>query len=381
MIFVLTVCSFYLYRAKDVGPNMDDRVSIVIALGKFPPLAEIFSRPNALGEYTALLEYTKYSSEKVKFGDVYRSIINDNSNGCIYYFLLAVLIKMVGYNLWWLRSFSVLFSGINLCLIYMLAGKFQNKPLFMWTTLIMLSFNPVFLVNTILLRSYMLALTGCLLSIYFLQKIFTSNGKNSRNYILFFASVLLAAGSHYFTFSVLAAEFVFIVWKWGRFPDERRKFLIGYLFLVLLGASWIYLSFPTSWHNLQYLIRDNLGIAHTSPGYQFSLKNLVLQWLNIFTYFFGFSTDSLGKIRILIKLFTAVLFVLMLSRFRYSYRMAFPHLLPVLIVFSMIFYSFQSAYEGQLINFIPKYLVFITPLVILGINVSLSDFFSPRRLF
>jgi hypothetical protein len=43
ILFILIACFIYLYRSRDFGASMDDRVSVVIALGKFPPLAEQFS--------------------------------------------------------------------------------------------------------------------------------------------------------------------------------------------------------------------------------------------------------------------------------------------------------------------------------------------------
>ncbi len=253
-IFIILACSFYAYLSSSTPANLDEQVSMVIALGKFPPLAEQFQKPHTPKEYLALLNYTQYSRDSITPKNVFQSVINDNSNAAIYYFLLSALIKATGYNLWWPRLLSIALAGINLYWIFLLAGKFQNRVFFMWTTLFMTAVNPVFILNAILIRGYMLALLGCLMSIFFLIEMISEKTPGRRLLCYYFLSVMLAAGSHYYTFSVLAAEFVFIFWFWRKDWATKRKFLLGYGIMIMLVVGWFILSYPVSWNNLRYLL-------------------------------------------------------------------------------------------------------------------------------
>jgi uncharacterized membrane protein len=376
--FIVVSCSIYLHRGRYIPFSSDEKVSIVIAMGQFPTLADKFLNPHAPLEYPTLLVYNKYSITDIHFSNVFKSIIQNDGSGFFYYFLLSFLIKAGGYNLIWLRFASVFLAGLNLYLMYILAGKFIKDILFQWTTIIMTAVNPVFIINTILVRSYMLALLCCLLSIYFLLKILSNHKPPISYFIFYFLSLLLAAGSHYFTIAVLGAEFVFISLTWWNVAFKREVFAAGYLLLILIASGWLWLTYPVSWQNLRYLIKDYHHKSQEATGYKLSIVNLIKQWSNITTYFFGFSTDYIGSIRIFLKCITTGLFLWVM--YKLWHIRVFPQnkLLLFLIIFSMIFYSLQSVFEGQLFNFIPKYLVFIIPLVILAINIVLASLFEEK---
>ena len=177
-----------------MNPNEDEKASLVIAMGKFPMLSD----QRGMKEYMTAIDYSRFSGADISFQNVLQSVLNDNSNSSLYYFLLAGLIKLAGLNLIWLRLFSIIIAGINLYLIYIIAGKFQNQTFFQWTAVIQAAINPVFFGDAFLIRSYMLALLGVLLSIYYLLEITVAEKPNRNNYIFYFLSVLLAIGKSLF---------------------------------------------------------------------------------------------------------------------------------------------------------------------------------------
>jgi hypothetical protein len=212
ILFIISICAIYFYRSKNNYPNSDERSSILIALGKYQSLTDSSGNFVSLGTYEQRLDYKKYDNSNVKIRAVFQNVVNDNTNGYIYYLALAAIIKFIGLKIAFLKAFSILFAAINLYLIYIIAGLFNNSLLTQWIALILTMINPVFYEDATLIRSYMLMLTGVLLSILFLVRIIDSTPITKRSEIvLFFLSVLLAAGSHYLCFPLLLAEFCYIV--------------------------------------------------------------------------------------------------------------------------------------------------------------------------
>lgn len=370
--FIIIICSGYSFLSRNNETNLDERSSIMIALGRYPDLSDKSGNPISLEEYRAGLEFKKYSATGADYKNVFHALMRDNSNGYIYYFFLSLLLKAVGFSLFWLRAFTILTAGINLYLIFVLAGQFQKKRIFQWTTLIMTAFNPVFYEDAILIRSYMLALLGLLLTINFLLKLVSEEGTSRSSFIFYFLSVLLAAGSHYFTISILLAETVIIAWKFLRSSFQWRSFLAGYLFLALVAISWFFLMQPVGWHSL-FFIHNSIMQMSKGSDYIFSFKNLIRQWMNASTYFVGFSTQNLGKVRIILKFISAGILFVVTVRIWTMRRSEIKELLLMLIFFSSAFFSLQSFLTGNVTNFIPHYLIFLIPLFILGINTVISE--------
>jgi hypothetical protein len=372
LFLIILVCTIYFLYSRNINPNEDERASLVIALGKFPMLSD----QRSMKEYLTALDYTRFSGTDIRFQNVLQSVLNDNSNGSLYYFILAGIIKLTGLNLIWLRLFSIVIAGTNLFLIYTIAGKFQNQTFFQWTAVIQAAINPVFFGDAFLIRSYMLALLGVLLSIYYLLKIMGTEKPDRNNYIFYFLSVLLAIGNHYFTLAVLSAEFVFIFWKFRAFSWSLLR--NGFMFLTLVAAGWFYLLYPVGWHNLSLFQKDIMQKSTLQNGYLFSIKNLLRVWMNAATNFIGFTTDILGKSRVVLKCL-AVLFwigiVFKLCKIAGSFR---KEMLLILLIFSSFFYSVQSMITGSLSNFIPHYLFFMVPIFIWSMNTVVSWLIYPE---
>jgi hypothetical protein len=73
--------------------------------------------------------------------------------------------------------------------------------------------NPVFYEDATFIRSYMLALTGCLTAAIYLYKICFTESSPGKYYFMYFTGILDSLGSHYFTISLLGGMACFLFWN------------------------------------------------------------------------------------------------------------------------------------------------------------------------
>lgn len=136
--------------------------------------ASFIDKPNGnpipFDAYLDSINYKKYPVSGAGFLKTTESVVKDNSNGLFYYLLLTAWIKIFALNLFLIRVLSILITGINLWLIYIFSKMLGIRSLLCLLLLFGLAVNPVFSGDAILIRSYMMALSGCLVSIVYLYK-------------------------------------------------------------------------------------------------------------------------------------------------------------------------------------------------------------------
>jgi hypothetical protein len=374
ILFIILTCAFYLYEGKNNYPNSDERSSILIASGKYQSLTDSLGDFVSPEVYEQRLEFKKYPISNIKLGAVLPSVMNDDTNGFLYYLLLAGIMKFIGQKIILLRVFSVLCAAVNLYLIYFITGKFKDNISTQWIALILTAINPVFFEDAILIRSYMLMLTGILLSILFLLRIMdTERPIASKDLSFFFLSVLLAAGSHYLCFPLLLAEFCFIIYKYKNTTKLLIRFGVGYLFLLAIAIGWAYVSYPLGWKNLGGLHEAVLKLSKQSPNYIFSVKNLVREWGNAFTYFVGFETESFGRSRVILKISAFLFLTCMFIKFFSLNHSVNSKMLKFVVILSMFIMTIQSVFTHYLFNFLPHYLIYLVPFFIWVIAISITE--------
>jgi hypothetical protein len=127
------------------------------------------------------------------------------------------------------------------------------------------------------------------------------------------------------------------------------------------------------WKNLNGLSEATTKLAEKSPTYVFNVKNLAREWVNAFTYFVGFTTENIGRSRIILKAIASLFFVWMFVKFCRLTFSVNKQMLKIILVLSAFFMTIESAFTHHLYNFIPHYLIYLVPLFIWEIALSISE--------
>lgn len=378
-LLIILFCFIYGIHAYHSSPNSDERASIVIALGRHPQLTDETGTPIAFGAYLDSLNYEKYPVSDSRFIKTIRSVIKDNSNGLLYYLLLTACIKLIGLNLFALRVLSILIAAINLILISRLAKLVGVRSHLCFLLILQIAVNPVFYEDAILLRSYMIALTGCLTAAIYLYKICFIESVPGRYYFIYFIGILIALGSHYFTISLLTGMTCFLLWK--RWKAWFPEIAMGYLILVLLIAYWIWYIAPTMVHTMIFF-HNQFNIISEGTGYSISFENTIRQLLLYSANMFG-NISVLKTPGIILKIISGLI-ICVLAKLLFNNRemKKYQYLFSVTIL-TLLLYTAQSVLVGNFFNFIPHYLLFFIPFWCIFLYVEIENqllYISNRHL-
>jgi len=344
-------------HAYHMTPNSDERASLVIALGRHPSLTDARGTPILFDAYIDSLRYEQYPLSGISFLKTTRSVVKDNSNGLLYYLLLTAWIKTFGLNIFIIRLLSLLIAIVNLGLLLKLAKSLGIRDSLCFLMILQMGTNAVFYEDAILIRSYMLALMGCLVSIIYLYKISTSDSPPGKYYLFYFLGIIIAAGSHYFTISLLGGATVFL------FLQNRHRIgsniIRGYIILFLTMAAWVWYIYPTAANTLNFFI-DRFYVISRGTGYTINLLNLARQLLLYSATMFGFTSDT-RTIGIVLKILAGGLVVALTRGIFSGWKDLRLRYMFALTIIPLILFLMQSLLVGNFFNFIPHYLVFFIP--------------------
>jgi uncharacterized membrane protein len=357
IILLIFVCIFYGAHAYNTPPNSDERASLVIALGRHPSLTDAMGTPILFDAYIDSLNYKRYPVSGSSFTKTIQSVVKDNSNGLLYYLALTAWIKLFGLNIFLIRLLSVFIAVVNLGLLYRLAKSLGIRNGLCFLIILQMAINPVFFEDAILIRSYMLALMGCLVSVSCVFKISMLDSPPRKYFLFYFLGILIAISSHYYTFSLLGGITVFLISKSKR--GMHATIIWGYTILFFMMAAWIWYIYPTALNTLNFF-KNRFYVISKGTGYTIHFLNAVRQLLLYSANMFGITSD-IKMLSIFFKILSGLLICLLIGRIflrrsdiRYQFMFAVT-LLP-LILFLM-----QSFLVGNFFNFIPHYLVFFIP--------------------
>lgn len=356
-LLIILFCFIYGFQAYHSSPNSDERASLVIALGRHPELTDKMGKPINFEAYQDSLNYKKYPVADIHFLNTVRSVVKDNSNGLLYYLILTSCIKLFGLNLFILRVLSIIITAINLALICRLAKSAGIRSPLRFLLTIQIAVNPVFFEDAILIRSYMLALTGCLMAAYFLYKICFMESPLRKYYFFYFTGFFIGLGGHYFTFSLLVGMTVFLLWKSreSRFPDIA----LGYSILLLLCASWIWYISPAMAKTVNFF-HTQFNFSSHGTGYAIGFVNMIRQLLLYSANMFG-NISTLKLPGIYLKIISALI-ICILAKLMFDNRKMIRYQYLFSVTFLPLFlYIIQALLTGNFFNFIPHYLLFFIP--------------------
>lgn len=180
----------------------------------------------------------------------------------LYYFTLKIWNFVFGDSVVSMRLLSALFTSGALFFLYPVCRRFMD-PLQSLLVILLYSLSPLNLYYSQEVRMSAMNLFLNLGSVYFLLKL-TDNVPHANKFykdrtaVLYIIFTAAAIYTHYFSFFVLTAELVFIVYCYIRSPREFRTFIyilasIAALYLVWMPDLLTHMSRGQSWRSPQGL--------------------------------------------------------------------------------------------------------------------------------
>lgn len=155
----------------------------------------------------------------------------------LYYAVLHVWMQMVGQSEFALRSLSALGGLAGVALVATLARRWFSDRIALLTALL-LATSPLWVLHARDARMYSWLVALALLNVYALDRGLFQ--RRWRDWALFFGSLLLMLGTHYFSGLLLVSYTVYLVLRWRRLPRAGRMRLALLLGgLAALGGEWI----------------------------------------------------------------------------------------------------------------------------------------------
>jgi uncharacterized membrane protein len=356
MLLIVVVCVIYAILAYRTEPNSDERASLVIALGRHPSLIDSKGTPIQLEAYLDSLNYKKFPVSESNILNTTKSVVKDNSNSLFYYILLTIWIKLCGLSIFAARLLTILVTAINLGLIYYLAKCVGIRRGFRYLLILQIVVNPVFITDAILIRSYMLAMTGCMVSAISFYHVYVKESRSAKYLLFYFVGILIAFGSHYFTGSLIAGMAVALKWT------NRKQFIpiifLGYSVLFIFVGVWVWYIYPNVGNTLKFF-HDQFLISK-GTDYDVTIVNTVRQLLLYSANMFGMSGRILA-VRLVFKL-VSISLIFILSRVLYFKRnVSVYSFFSALTVLPLIFFLIQAFITGNFFNFLPHHTAFFIP--------------------
>jgi hypothetical protein len=355
-LLIVVVCVIYALLAFHIPPNSDERASLVIALGRHPSLMDSRGLPIPYSAYIDSLDHKMYPISGNSLLNTTR-VVKDNGNGLVYYILLTIWIKLFGLNIFLARLLTILSAAITLGLIYRLAkykGIFSG---FRFLLILQIVVNPVFFTDAILVRSYMLATMGCMVSAVSLYHLYVKRSKSGKFFLFYFLGILIAFGSHFFTASLIAGMACILKW------NNRKQFVPavfwGYSVLFILAGAWIWYIYPDIDIAIKFF-HDQFLVLSKGTGYEINIKNTVRQLLLYSANMFGMSS-LIKTLGIFFKVVSMVLIFILIRDLYFRKNETTYRFLSALTVLPLILFIIQAYMTGNFFNFIPHYLVFFIP--------------------
>ena len=184
------------------------------------------------------------------WAEMFSFIAQDLIHPPLFYALLKLWILIGGNDLFWLRSFPVLFSILALVPFYFLCRQLKLNHLTITGALAFLACNGALIKYSQEVRMYSLVLFFTLFSMWFFTR-FLHLGKNIR--LLTIVNILLVY-THYFGWLVVAAEVISILILQR---IKIRQTLIMFGITLLSFAPWIIAIFRASQINAD--VSQNIG--------------------------------------------------------------------------------------------------------------------------
>ncbi|NMB48400.1 phospholipid carrier-dependent glycosyltransferase [Candidatus Kuenenbacteria bacterium] len=226
------------------------------------------------------------------------------NNPPLHYWLLHFWIKLFGSSELVLRLSSVLFSTLNIFLLYLLGKKISGRPAVGLFAALLSAFSCYHLFTSMDARMYPLLLSFGLLSFYFFwDYLETGSRRQLFFYALFAVAALYTHLTAVFIFAAVNLYWLFRRFLWRQKTPPLASWLLANLLVILAWLPW-FISFAV--HNLSRL-STSAWYFHTN-GSGFFLFELPRSF-----FFLG---DEIPLIELFALIFLGLLFLLAFLRLR-----------------------------------------------------------------
>lgn len=393
-LLLIAVCvSVYTYVGYHQPPNWDEEASIDIALGIRPAMVVgDHGRPTGGLHHEEVIgkpvftnaDYDRHNNA----AGVVNAVMQDNSNSVLYYLVLHYWIKATGLPIFSLRLLSIFTALINLLLVaYIMSTCLPRQRAWAIVAVVLVGFNPVFLLQAFAIRSYMLCVCMLLLATIAWLRLIHTNHAHRNAWFLHSLFAMLALFCHYFAVAIILPQLLWLVvvaWrrrKNGIATGHWWRPLLALLILVVPLLVWYRVARTTGIPNMQLLDRT-WQVAVQGGGYEATASNFIKLLFNTTAQMLGFDY----QLTILPKgawqsLAGLIMVMLAVMAFQYSRQArqdkqvawvagVVPSLWnPLLYTWlgAVVIYAGRSWLSGHFMLFHRTYLVFLLPWLLLGL--------------
>lgn len=236
-----------------------------------------------------------------------------------YYYLLKVWMLIFGDTVFALRILSALITSLAVFIIYPISRKVLGISESL-IVLILYSISPINLYYSQEVRMAALNLFLNTAALYYFFKVLELKGSftgflKSPNTWAYFLFTSLALYTHYFSFTFLAGEIIYLLFNIKKLPRRIHQFSFLYISIFAFYLFWFpifvkHMSAGQSWRKGQgisslfeqlfYFIQDiSLGLYHFYGDYKFikfiNVLVIILFSLTILSLFYSFYKNRLKK--------------------------------------------------------------------------------------
>lgn len=152
------------------------------------------------------------------------------------YFLILKLWGFFGNGEYYLRALSVIVGIITILAIYYLGREYFNRKASMFGALLV-AISPMFLLYDREVRMYPLFTLLSILSILYFVKALKEN--KMIYWAMFTVATCLNTYTHYYSFLLIAGQWLFFILMFSKYRSNRHKFIISQLVIGLMYLPWV----------------------------------------------------------------------------------------------------------------------------------------------
>jgi uncharacterized membrane protein len=366
--FVLRV-----YNLDKHGIFFDEKASVLVSQGM---AMEGNSQKNCFGTPNKDTFTPKEFWAEKSLEDYYDSIRrSDIGNSPFYYVILHHWINLFGISDFSVRFLSVLFSCAIILLLFLFIKEHFKNTLLAFLASFLMAIEPFFIAYSQQVRNYSLSFFLTLLATHIFLKIIKNEENDVKSNGLYWIYGILSALcllSHFLTATVFMAHGLYVLLfvrktrPWILLPMSLTIGALAFGYWVTLGGG------NYTFKTLDYQAKIYYQEAHTVPnphaGYidPATIPNVAKKAIPIFTDLFiisnGLSATIAGKKNLLLAIFSSLLSVFLLIKYKKDEKMLWMKILAGVNIFSAIIFYKSMVWQylevvncGILIYFFVEY--------------------------
>ncbi len=332
--------------------------------------------------------YSRDFYYRCKLKNIYLSILYDNGS-VLYFLLISIWTKILGYKILVLRIFSLFFSCLTVYVFYLVVSfLFSTKWISILSTL-MFCLHPIAIASGQLARSHALAGFLSLFSTLIFLKILKNKDNDISKYVILYGLLIVSSVlSHYLVLYIFISQFIISLMFVKDFSVFKKLFY-SYFISVVLFSFWLicgglkgleinstvdrlFAHYAQTWKP-----GDNTFFIPTNLS---SLSASIMQTsIKLFTITLQDYGYRISYISILLIVPISVIIIYFLKLFKRNEDIFRMCLIFVPILFYFVWNILFAYKQGYLIVFQPIYSQYIVPYVCILIAVTTYEVYKLSR--